>query len=70
MLFEQLPGSVADISEPKNKQSVKWKSPFFNWPTYTIDFTKPYIINLLKRKVRSSNIRLNPIQTHAMIANI
>jgi hypothetical protein len=45
-LFEQLPGSVADISEPKNKQSVKWKSPLFSWPACTMAFTKPYIINL------------------------
>lgn len=44
--FKWLPGSVADISDPKNKQSVKWNSHPFNWPMCTMAFTKPYIINL------------------------
>lgn len=44
--FKWLPGSVADISDPKNKQSVKWNSHSFNWPVCTMAFTKPYIINL------------------------
>lgn len=45
-----LPGSVADISDPKNKQSVKWNSHCFNWPICTMAFTKPYIINLPGQK--------------------
>lgn len=44
--FKLLPGSVADISDPKNKQSVKWNSHAFNWPMCTMAFTKPYIIKL------------------------
>lgn len=48
--FKQLPGSVADISDPKNKQSVKWNSHPFNWPMCTMAFTKPYIINLSEER--------------------
>lgn len=40
------PGSVAETMAPKNRQSVKKKSPA-SCPTCFISITQPYIINLM-----------------------
>lgn len=47
-----IPGSVADTMAPKNRQSVKKKSPP-SWPIFFISITQPYINNLKYKHFRT-----------------
>lgn len=53
-----IPGSVAETMAPKNRQSVKKKSPS-RWSICFISVTQPYINNLKKKAPHKTEF-LNP----------
>lgn len=48
--LDRLPGSVAEITAPNKKQSVRRKSPSADWPATTISLVKAYTQALEERK--------------------